>query len=754
MPLYAILPFICFLVFAGLGFFVLFQKPKTSERTLFSLLCFEAFYWQLVWFVSFFTSDSGYLDYLATIAYLTITFLPFTFYHFIVSYLRLKRERPFVLLFYGLGLILTLLLPTGLFVAGHQKYSWGNFAAPGPFYPVYMVSALLTMTRGITLLLKALKNPQFYGVSKNQLHYIFLGLVLYYLCAVDFAQIYGASWYPVGVFFFLGSFSVISYAIVRHRLMDIEVVVRRTLVFAGLFSFIFGIFAFMSFLITDVLQQRLEGGMRWWLLMSAAVLVAFTSRRLESWLVNLTDRYLFQRKYNYHKLLKENSRQIAFIHSLDELAKQIVVFLIKQGRIKNAAILTRSDDDKGFDLKCPLGYGGRARRPVLSLDDDHPLIQLLIERETPIVLETIEKEFRHTKNADSRASGRLEKVLELMRVLKAEVVIPSFLGEASNNGTTGGANYRLRNVLILGQKKSDDAYTDEDLDVFFTIAQDSAIAAENARLFGAVLREKESKLKAEKQAEMVRYAKTIAHEIKNALTGVYDPAYFVMRYRVEDLKNFYRRFLGEQKAAGAERQLEEICKQLEHHGETIRTNADKIFVIAKTTEGTLISDESLHEEIYFRILWNNSKDEAPLQGCRITSNIPENFVIHGNVVQLQRVFVNLLANAAEAMGAQEEKKIHLEACYREIEGNKVSWFELRDNGPGIPNDIQSRIFEQGFSTKPRPARGDIHASGYGHGLYVCKKIIEEMYQGKIWAECEHGRGTAFVFWIPVLQMAE
>ena len=232
MTIYSTLPLICSLIFAALGFFVLFHKPRTQEKTIFSLLCFGAFYWQFVWFISFLTFDSFYLDYLSKIAYLTITFLPFAFYHFIVSYLKIKKERWLVLLFYALGIVLVSLLRADLFVRGHQKFSWGNFPAPGPVYPIFIILALATMTRGIWLLAKALKNPASYGFSKNQLSYIFVGLLLYYSCAFDFFQIYGAPWYPISVFFFLGSVLVISCAIFKHHLLDINIIFRKSAIYS------------------------------------------------------------------------------------------------------------------------------------------------------------------------------------------------------------------------------------------------------------------------------------------------------------------------------------------------------------------------------------------------------------------------------------------------------------------------------------------------------------------------------------------
>ncbi len=231
-----------------------------------------------------------------------------------------------------------------------------------------------------------------------------------------------------GVYLILAYMVIIGYSVFKYRFMDIELIIKKTLIFAGLFSFIFGLFAFFSFILTDIFQQGVTPLMRWLLFAAATAVIALTVRRMELFLVNLTDRFLFQKKYNYHKLLKENSKQISLIQSMDEMAKQVVAFLITQGRIRNAGIFVQSYDQQWFELKYPLGYGGKTKRPSLSLGTDHPLVQLLLENKTSLVLEDITKESASgNKNKGLNIpEADLDEVLRIMRQLKAEVIIPSF----------------------------------------------------------------------------------------------------------------------------------------------------------------------------------------------------------------------------------------------------------------------------------------------------------------------------------------
>ncbi len=102
-------------------------------------------------------------------------------------------------------------------------------------------------------------------------------------------------------------------------------------------------------------------------------------------------------------------------------------------------------------------------------------------------------------------------------------------------------------------------------------------------------------------------------------------------------------------------------------------------------------------------------------------------------VALQQVMLNLVGNAADALGRKTGSRIDLGAVARE------GWLEVtvRDNGPGMTPEVLSKIFDPFFTTKPV-------GQGTGLGLPVVRRVIAD-WGGTLTVESSPGAGAAFVF---------
>src|SRR5262249_27011255 len=108
----------------------------------------------------------------------------------------------------------------------------------------------------------------------------------------------------------------------------------------------------------------------------------------------------------------------------------------------------------------------------------------------------------------------------------------------------------------------------------------------------------------------------------------------------------------------------------------------------------------------------------------------------GDRVQLQQVLLNLILNAAEAMGSVEVGVRELLITTEQDQTGVL--VAVRDSGPGIDPAHFDRVFDPFYTTKP---------GGTGMGLSICRSIIHA-HGGKLWAEANEPRGAVFQFTLP------
>ena len=224
--------------------------------------------------------------------------------------------------------------------------------------------------------------------------------------------------------------------------------------------------------------------------------------------------------------------------------------------------------------------------------------------------------------------------------------------------------------------------------------------------------------KSEREGAWREMARQVAHEIKNPLT----PMKLSLQYLQKSIAN---------KSANVEtltaKVAETLVEQIEHlsyiAGEfsqfaNIGNPKNEIFdlteVIKLVTQLHLVDD---------RIHINLHVDEKPV-------------MVMADRTHINRLFTNLILNAMQAIPAERNVQIDIDEI---ITGNAVL-IKVTDNGSGIDEALQSKIFTPNFTTK---------TSGTGLGLAMSKGIVEQA-KGKIWFETETGVGTTFFVELPVV----
>ncbi|MBX3183476.1 MAG: histidine kinase [Polyangiaceae bacterium] len=121
---------------------------------------------------------------------------------------------------------------------------------------------------------------------------------------------------------------------------------------------------------------------------------------------------------------------------------------------------------------------------------------------------------------------------------------------------------------------------------------------------------------------------------------------------------------------------------------------------------------------------------ASLEPSQVVLDIPPELEVLADAEQLRQVLVNLLQNAVQA-----HPRCTITVTGQQVPGGTQIW--VRDDGPGIPSDLHSRVFDALFTTR---------AKGTGLGLSLCRRILEA-HRGEITLQPE-ARGAHFRLWLP------
>jgi signal transduction histidine kinase len=227
-------------------------------------------------------------------------------------------------------------------------------------------------------------------------------------------------------------------------------------------------------------------------------------------------------------------------------------------------------------------------------------------------------------------------------------------------------------------------------------------------------------LHATRLTTMGELAATIAHEVKQPLSGMIIRAQTGVRWcnrgqpDMDKVKAAFERIAADGLRAG---------KVIE----SIRQNFKKD---AQTTKTLLDVNDLIGETLAFA--------QGDLQQHRITVQAERTTVlpkIEGDRIQLQQVLLNLITNAIESMTTTQAPRVLRVSSELHHGGVAVS---VEDTGSGISSQDVERVFEPLFTTKP---------NGMGMGLSICRSIVES-HGGRLWASPRQPCGSVFRFTLP------
>jgi signal transduction histidine kinase len=564
----------------------------------------------------------------------------------------------------------------------------------GMTYPIFFATWSLVGIYATIILFNGYKHA--YGERKTQLKYLCIALIIgFWGGASHFISVFWSNVFPFSNFLIPIFPLVTTYAILRHKALDIEVIIKKTLIFAGLFTSVFIIVGIGTFVLQNLLGKFIPISNWVSLGINIAILILLYDP-INSFLVNVTNKYLFQKKYDPVALITSFSKTVLTELDLNKLSKSTVEKLVEALKLTSCAILIPNREGNKFIIRESYGIIDKK----MSYEKDAHMMSYL-SKVNSTILKTGEKPLAEPIRKDMDAINASACFAIMMRK-------------------------QLIGVLCLGKKKSDENYTNVDTDTLLLLADALGVAITNALAFEDV-RQKE------KLAAIGMLAAGIKHDIGTPINKMSSAvqSFLIAKDEGDHQKMFPAEVLSE---------AYNLLKRCEITFDTISTISSKFADFARSKRQAELEIINVAESIEDAL--GVLSCELQARNIAVNKNIQETLpFIKADKDYMQQVLFNVIKNAAQAIeGAHRRKEESaITITVKEDPENNVS-IRISDTGVGIPDDALDRIFEPYYTTKQE--RG-----GTGLGLAIVKELVERN-AGRISVKSELGKGSTFILEFP------
>jgi signal transduction histidine kinase len=696
-----------------LGLWVYKNNPKSATSKIFGLLGLFVSVWVTLMYIA---QAPQFIDQSLLLTRLTIFFAaPMNALFFLLAHTipenSLRIHNRWILAgvtFFIMGLSLT------PYVFSNMEMVDG-LITPIPSFglPIFGLVAITENIAAVYILFKRLKNAK--GTLREQLRFVMLGILLMFglIIATIFIPVmaYGnATFVPLAPIFTLIFLSMTAYAIIYHGLLDVRLIVARTISFVFVNVFLALIYGLTVFIFLREAPLFLDGALLYIssLFVLATALLSF--EHAEKWITVLSNKIFFKKEYDPDRLLDQLTRIMANTIDLDQLTDNLLKKLTEDMNIMKGVFIV-VDNHKVSDVK-GIGYSSEEIK-ALDLDilfHSKAGLQCLIFEEMD---ETPMK--------------------KLLRDLDVSIAMPI---SVDNKDIA---------VLMLGRKLSGDIYFDRDIQFLDLFAREAGIAIQNSKSFNEIkLFNKELESRVEARTRDLEESQKREIEKAKDVSKLKDEFFFVatheLRAPITAIRGFLELVSGSKKKMPKE--LKENLGDISYASDHLNQLVNDLLEIARSeSESMKINTEPIDLDVLVDEIFGELSPIAKKSNVKLRNGTFYSLKALADRPKVKEVLVNLINNAIKYN--REDGLVFVQVV--SVPGTDRVFVEIRDTGFGIPLDQQDKIFGKFF----RAASEDTSKIlGTGLGLFLTRMLIQKMGGDISFSSIPgEGGGTTFSFYL-------
>jgi signal transduction histidine kinase len=688
--------FLMGMVTLALGFLVYRSNRESAAHRHFLMLCASIALWLDATSIALCATDAETALVWFKLDNVGVMYISVAFYGFSAEFLQLQRQRS-IWVGYGLAtLMATAVLFRHDFVEGVHRFWWGYFPrwgpASAPFFLIFFSYMAVAFTDYFHTY-RTVTTP----LRRQQIKSVLIAFVIAYLGSVDFLPTFGYELYPFGYIPIFLLAVVITVAILRYRVLDAAVVVSRSATYLPLLPFALSVI-FLGHALDDFPPDTV-GVVLALTTIAFVVLYVIFQPRLQS----AVNKAFFPSRYDAYETLTRFGHAMVMKLDLANLQAEIVDTLQAVMGIEKISLFLFDKEQGCYVRKTARGLDD-LQADTARLTNDR-FSNYLLECKQPIVKEELQQ------HPPGLGAGLAASLVETMTRMGSEACLPLV------NKT------RLIGFVNLGHKPCLGFYSHDELNLLRSLADNAAIALENAILHEEWKHTQILLRRADRLRSLEAIAGGFAHEVRNPLTSIStfiqlvpsrrDDPYFMDSFSAQVVDDLAR----------IERLIEEILDYARYMKPRF-------------------SAESLNKIVSSCLHFIEVK--ADKLGIAIDKQLADDLpTMLVDRQQIKQVLMNLAMNAIDSMSKTGGRLTVATRRVGRLDKSRWVQIEVADTGCGIAPEDLPHIFDPFFTTKHESA----DRIGTGLGLSIVHQIIQE-HGGTVEARSTVGQGTHFLITLP------